>query len=75
MKRLYKVMVFANFNVAAFTENGEQVPSAQDNLLTLWASLQAHDGYDMEGLEIETVSGRWRIFKTENGYNLERISI
>lgn len=70
LKSIASVMVFDNFNVAAF-ENGKQIPDIQDNLLILWASLAASNGYDPTSAVIQSRTGAWRIFKTENGYNLE----
>jgi hypothetical protein len=67
-----KVVVFDNFNLVAFDARGEQMPDVQRNLLTMWAEHAAANGVDPDGLVIEVTGGqRWRIFKTENGFNLE----
>lgn len=67
-----KVVVFDNFNLAAFNDRGEPLPDVQRNLLTMWAQFAADNGIDPAGLVVEVTGGqRWRIFKTENGYNLE----
>lgn len=67
-----RVLVFDNFNLVAFDDRGEQLPDVQRNLLTMWAQFVADKGINPDGLVIEVTGGqRWRIFKTESGFNLE----
>lgn len=67
-----KVVVFDNFNLVAFDDRGEQIPDVQRNLLLMWAELAAANGVDPNGLVVSVAGGqRWRIFKTEKGFNLE----
>ena len=72
MKQI-KVMVFDNFNLAAFDLNGLQMADIQCNLLTAWANKVLEGGLSLDGVVVELQSGaRWRLFDTENGFNLER---
>lgn len=67
-----RVTVFSNFNLVAFDDAGKQVADVQVNLLLLWAKLAAEKGYAPEGLVVLGADGqRWRIFKTDIGFNLE----
>lgn len=65
------VLVFDNFNVAAFSRDGDQVPTLQKNLLIMWAEMAEKEGFDVAGQFVETAHGNWRIMKTEDGFHLE----
>lgn len=68
-QRLSSVMVFPNFNVAAFDGNGQQVPECQQSLITLWAEHAERNGYDVEGQIVKTPGDEWELYKTEYGWN------
>lgn len=69
------VMAFDNFNVAAFNKAGKQIPILQKNLLCLWAEHAEREGFNPDGVVVETPRGNWRLFRRKNGrygrYGLE----
>jgi len=67
------VMVFDNYNVACFDKDG-QVPVLQVNLLSLWSKHADSCGYDVDGLEVETPHGNWKLNRLDaGGFNIERV--
>ena len=68
------LMVFPNFNVACFSQSGDQIAELQTSLLLLWAEHAIENGYDPDGLVCETQDGSWQIFRTkEGGWNYRRV--
>lgn len=64
------VLVFDNLNIACFDalgDAGEQIPELQKSLPTLFAEHAERCGYDANGVVIETTTGKWRLFRTDDG--------
>lgn len=73
---MIKVMVFDNFNVAAFDDAAKQRPEVQTNLLLAWAEKAKSAGFSLDGIVVETEGGKkWRIFETARGFNLEQVGL
>lgn len=64
-------MAFPNFNVAAFSACPEQIPELQVNLLTTYAQWAEGQGYDLEGVIIETQRQNFRLRKLDGRWTLQ----
>jgi hypothetical protein len=69
MKRISAFMILRNLSVAAFDDNGEQIPDLQRSIPSLLAQRAESLGYDPDGVVIETQYGNWKLLRTENGWN------
>ncbi len=69
LKKIKSMMFFSNGNVATFDDNG-QVPALQKSLVEMVLDNCKANGYDPDGLIIETQWGlTYRIEKTDGGHN------
>ena len=66
--KIKSVLVFDNGNIAVFDKKG-QIPTLQIGWPELWAALAESNGYDPDGVVIETSHGKFKLFRTESSWN------
>ena len=69
MKRVKDMILFANGMIAAFDEDGEQIPELQGNAVQLWAELAVSKGYSVNSCYFATQG----IHTTHTSGNIEFI--
>ena len=67
--KVKNIIIFNNMNVAVFDEDGQQMGRLQKSACELIAEHCEREGFDIEGVVIETPAANWRMRRTEYGWN------